>query len=847
MKMDEKAVVRAALMFAVAGGLLALLAIGAAFAGLTFGGSALMALGMILVAFGGFALAAKPIRTGRRAPPGSEAAQGETGWAAPAIPREQRFRRSVGLSAYTLGLYLVFVILTVVAIAGLVGPVVGLSGAASGSIGSHMTMLLAAATVAIAGAIPLAAPIPAREAISPVRQRASVGSAGVLIAGIVAGFLGAFGKVNASAGVVGFLLAVVALFLVVRWNARLPDVAHIIEWLETEEEVRRRGLPRAIVFTFSAIAAAAILSAFVTTTAHILPSFGDAIIAVAAVALVVASFGVGIQQVASRFEYGRDDLERARKRRTLVLTYLAWGIAAEIVVVVGLTLLVFASLLGVVPVSSAAFVVANHVYLFGLALLPIGATIIARTFVRSERRYTEQLRAYASLLASGSVLVLATAALVGSGVLRGAFSAAAAGAFLLGLSLIELLFFVRTRTLLPRVLDAVGKAFGIGGPKKTKDLKESIQSRMMFAYIAGAGALFALVAVVALSSLTPVKVEVNPAAREVGLFISGLIAVTLLGFVGYQYARGMRREVALKKEEDIGKRRLTPEEVNRYVLLGVAITFAAIFALVGFLTMLGKITTLGPLQLTPNYGTDFFVFAILVGIGPYAFYYDRELSRIQAIDAKFPEFLRDLAESQRSGMTLTEAVITASKGTYGALTWDIRKMAAQIEWGVSFPEALQRFAKRVRTPLIERTVSLIVQASKAGGNVVDILSAAADDSREIQLIIKERKTAMSIYIMIIYIAFLVFIGVIAILNAQFIPQVAKAVKGAAGVSLGGLTFKPFDENQFRMLFFHAAVIQGLGGGIVAGVMQAGKPVAGLKHAFLMVAIAYVLFRFVIGG
>jgi flagellar protein FlaJ len=397
------------------------------------------------------------------------------------------------------------------------------------------------------------------------------------------------------------------------------------------------------------------------------------------------------------------------------------------------------------------------------------------------------------------------------------------------------------------VVDAILAVLRPKHPKVKSDLKETAQRRMMWIYIGSAGLLFIAVGILALTTFTPVQVQASGTTRTTGLLVLGVLGLAVAGFVGYEYMKGVRREVVVKKEEDIGKRRLTPEELNRYILLGVAITLAAIFAIVGLLTFLGKITTLGPIALAPKYGTDFFVFAILVGLGPYAFYHDRELRRIQAIDAKFPEFLRDLSESQRSGMTLTEAVVTASKGTYGALTWEIRKMAAQVEWGVSFPEALQRFSKRVRTPLIDRTVSLVVQASSAGGNVVDILSAAADDSREIQLILKERKSAMSIYIMIIYIAFFVFMGVIAILNAEFIPQVAKAVQGAAGVTLGGLTFKPFDQNQFKMIFFHAAVIQGFGGGLVAGVMETGKPVTGLKHAFLMVAIAYVLFRFVIGG
>src|SRR5581483_9360906 len=192
------------------------------------------------------------------------------------------------------------------------------------------------------------------------------------------------------------------------------------------------------------------------------------------------------------------------------------------------------------------------------------------------------------------------------------------------------------------------------------------------------------------------------------------------------------------EESAIGKKRLTSQQVQRYLILGFSF---------------GVVKSLALLPLAKKYGTDFFVFAILIGLGPYGMYTSREANRIEAIDAKFPEFLRDLAESQRAGMTLTEAVITASKGNYGVLTPEIRKMAAQIQWGVSFGSALERFAARVNTPLIRRTVSLVIQASIAGGNTVDELTAAAHDARQPQQIVTERKQSMSIYLMIIYIAF----------------------------------------------------------------------------------------------
>jgi archaeal flagellar protein FlaJ len=229
-------------------------------------------------------------------------------------------------------------------------------------------------------------------------------------------------------------------------------------------------------------------------------------------------------------------------------------------------------------------------------------------------------------------------------------------------------------------------------------------------------------------------------------------------------------------------------------------------------------------------------------VGPYGFFRGFELRRRRAMDDKFPDLLRDLAESQRAGMTLPRALTTAAKGTYGALTPEIRKMSAQVEWGVSFTEALGRFARRVGTPLIERAVVLITEAANAGGNVVDILTAASDDAREIKQILEERKRQMAIYAMIIYIAFFVYMVVIFVLAAQFLPGFEKAVGAASGQKVGGLNFEAFDKQTFITVFFHGALIQAVGGGLVSGVMTGGHPLDGLKHSFIMTIISWVFFR-----
>src|SRR5439155_22425050 len=103
-----------------------------------------------------------------------------------------------------------------------------------------------------------------------------------------------------------------------------------------------------------------------------------------------------------------------------------------------------------------------------------------------------------------------------------------------------------------------------------------------------------------------------------------------------------------------------------------------------------------------------------------------------------PDFLRDVAEAGRFGMTLADAIVVSSSGRYGKLTPEIKKMAAQITWGVPATEALRLLATRVKIPMVERVVAIIVKSSDAGGDAADVLAMVGHETKHNQVTDAER-------------------------------------------------------------------------------------------------------------
>ncbi len=240
------------------------------------------------------------------------------------------------------------------------------------------------------------------------------------------------------------------------------------------------------------------------------------------------------------------------------------------------------------------------------------------------------------------------------------------------------------------------------------------------------------------------------------------------------------------------------------------------------------------------------LFTIFIAIVPPGFLHHLRRRRVKRIEQYFPNFLRDVAEMNRSGMTLTKSVGTVSKGEYGDLTIEIAKINAMLSWGISFEDALDKFADRVATPLIYRSVSLINQASRAGGNVPDVLEVAAKDAYVLKMMEKDRASEMIIYVVISYMSFGVFLFVIGILSYSFIPVMSEASISANAVGGGAEQFMGvFDPDMFRRLFFHASLIMGFSSGLVAGQMGEGEVMAGLKHSVILSMLAWITFAFFI--
>jgi flagellar protein FlaJ len=234
------------------------------------------------------------------------------------------------------------------------------------------------------------------------------------------------------------------------------------------------------------------------------------------------------------------------------------------------------------------------------------------------------------------------------------------------------------------------------------------------------------------------------------------------------------------------------------------------------------------------------VFIVPVGIIRYS-----KHKTIKEIESQFPDFMRELVEGLRGGMSLPLAIKYAAKGDYGALNPHVRKIVSQISWGIPFEKALENFIKDVKSRVIGRAVSVIIEAHRSGGELAEAIESVTKATTEVEKIRSERRAIIASQMMQGYLIFFVFIGIMIGIQEFLLPTLAsEAFSPTAGTEILGteiteVSRMQIDINEYVNMFSRLAIIQGIFAGLVIGKLAEGTISAGTKHAIIMSLMGYM--------
>ncbi len=231
---------------------------------------------------------------------------------------------------------------------------------------------------------------------------------------------------------------------------------------------------------------------------------------------------------------------------------------------------------------------------------------------------------------------------------------------------------------------------------------------------------------------------------------------------------------------------------------------------------------------------EYILLAMIIAMFPGAVLDYADYRWRRSVDEHLPDLFRTIVQSEKTGMTLPQAVEETSKRRYGPLTAELRRMVARMSWGDSFEKALKTFGDRVSTSLTRRSVPLVIEASRSGGQIDKVFEPLSKFVQSTLTAEKERQNQTRPYLAIVYVSFFVFLFTVIMLFKTFFVQMA---------GMPGLQAAMLSPVQARSLFFHMSIVQALFGGLVTGKMGEGTVGAGLKHSVILLSAGYLALKF----
>lgn len=199
-----------------------------------------------------------------------------------------------------------------------------------------------------------------------------------------------------------------------------------------------------------------------------------------------------------------------------------------------------------------------------------------------------------------------------------------------------------------------------------------------------------------------------------------------------------------------------------------------------------------------------------------------------------PNFLRDVTEARKIGLSPEKSIIHATKRSgYGKFSETLSLIRSQMEWGVSLRKVFVNIKRKIQTWHVLVNFLILVETIKIGGGSAAALEILTDYSEKQKDVETNKKSLLRPYVILAFIW--------SVLIALTTTMVAMAVYALTNISLPGATASvPLGVMQLQVnLFSIGIILQCWLSGFFVGKVNEGTFAAGFKYSVMLVITAYI--------
>jgi flagellar protein FlaJ len=221
---------------------------------------------------------------------------------------------------------------------------------------------------------------------------------------------------------------------------------------------------------------------------------------------------------------------------------------------------------------------------------------------------------------------------------------------------------------------------------------------------------------------------------------------------------------------------------------------------------------------------------LIISAVPPAIVHQKIASKKTSMERGISNFLRDLTETRKTGLSPEACIENLSGRDYGAFSKELQKMSSDIGWGIPMRNVIMDFVKKTRSWMSQIVMFLLLEAIDVGGGTISMIESLARFNNMTQEVEKEKKMSVRPYMLIPYFAAILLVAT-TLMTLIFTTQT---------ISMGGETATSSTNVEFLTMIFTVSVITHCYLiGLVAGKISEESLAAGFKHSALLVVIAIV--------
>ena len=210
------------------------------------------------------------------------------------------------------------------------------------------------------------------------------------------------------------------------------------------------------------------------------------------------------------------------------------------------------------------------------------------------------------------------------------------------------------------------------------------------------------------------------------------------------------------------------------------------------------------------------------------------------MEEMLPEYLQIVASNLRGGLTFENALWSAIKPHFRILSSEMAEVAKKVMTGFPVKRALVELSEKYDSPMLRRSVDLIISEVESGGNIADLLERIVEHLKETRTLKEEMSAAAVAYVIFIS-AIIVVISPLLfslaynllIVILGFISNLAAATQRVNALPFT-LTTGTVNPDDFRTFSLITIIVISFFASLIVSIVEKGSIRGGVKYIPLYV-------------